>query len=448
MQDFTTGSILGKLLMFSIPMIIGALFQQLYGIVDAVVVGRFLGGGALAAVGISMSTFFFITSTLFGFTTGASVIISQFFGAKSHDDLKNAVSTSIVFLTALAVVITVLGVAFTPLILRLLGAPADIFDLALVYMRVKMAGLVFPVFFNMYTAYLRAVGNSRTPLYILIFSTTFNGVLNIVLVLLLGLGLGAVAAGTVLAQAIATMLCFFYTRKHVKLLHTSKLSFYYSHFTKIIKYGMPAAIQLSLVSLAMLTITRLINSFGYEAMAGITAAGRIDQMAILPVITLSLALSTFVAQNMGAGLEERAIKGLWSILLCMVLLAAVISAIIIAIGPWLMVMFIDLNEPGADVIMQTGLNYLNILVLFYFLFAILFGFNGFFRGVGDAVIAMVFPVVSLTIRTLSAYGLVNFGGMGPEAVGWSIPVGWSVTSVLSFVYFKKRLWVGKTVVNK
>ena len=448
MQDFTTGSILRKLLIFSIPMIIGALFQQLYGIVDAVVVGRFLGGGALAAVGISMSTFFFITSVLFGFTTGASVIISQFFGAKSHDDLKNAVSTSIVFLTILAVVITVLGVAFAPFILRLLGSPTDIFDVALVYMRVQMAGLVFPVFFNMYTAYLRAVGNSRTPLYFLIFSTTFNGVLNIVLVLLLGLGLGAVAAGTVVAQAIATMLCFFYTRKHARLLHVSRLSFHFSHFTKIIKYGMPAAIQLAFVSLAMLTITRLINSFGYEAMAGITAAGRIDQMAILPVITLSLALSTFVAQNMGAGLEERAVKGLWSILLCMVLMAAFISAIIIAVGPWLMAMFIDANEPGADLIMQTGLNYLNILVLFYFLFAILFGFNGFFRGVGDAVIAMVFPVVSLTLRTLSAYGLVHFAGMGPEALGWSIPIGWSVTSLLSFAYFKKRLWVGKTVIER
>ena len=448
MLDFTTGGILRKLLMFSIPMIIGALFQQLYGIVDAVVVGRFLGGGALAAVGISMSTFFFISSMLFGFTTGASIIISQFFGAKQNNDLKNAVSTSIVLLTALAVVLTVLGVVFAPSILRLLGSPYDIFDYALVYMRVQMTGLVFPVFFNMYTAYLRAVGNSRTPLYFLIFSTTFNGALNIVLVLWLGLGLGAVAAGTVVAQAIAALLCFFYTRKHARLLHVVKLSFDYSHFAKIIKYGMPAAIQLSLVSLAMLTITRLINSFGYEAMAGITAAGRIDQMAILPVITLSLALSTFVAQNMGAGLEERAIKGLWLILLCMVLLAAAISAIIIAVGPWLMAMFIDTAEPGADIILQTGLNYLNILVVFYFLFAILFGFNGFFRGVGDAVIAMVLPVASLTLRTLSAYGLVHFAGMGPEALGWSIPVGWSVTSLLSLVYFKKRLWVGKTVTAK
>ena len=132
MQDFTTGSILRKLLLFSVPMIIGALFQQLYGIVDAVVVGRFLGGGALAAIGISMGTFFFITSMLFGFTTGASVIISQFFGAKQNDELKNAVSTSFVFLTALAVVLTALGVAFAPSILRLLGAPADIFDYALV----------------------------------------------------------------------------------------------------------------------------------------------------------------------------------------------------------------------------------------------------------------------------------------------------------------------------
>ena len=431
--------------MFSIPMIIGALFQQLYGIVDAIVVGRFLGGGQLAAVGISMSTFFFITSMLFGFTTGASVIISQFFGAKQYDDLKNAASTSVVFLAALAVAITAIGVGFAPLVLRILGAPEDVFGYALIYMRILMAGLVFPVFYNLYTAYLRALGNSRTPLYFLIFSTTFNGVLNIILVVFLGLGLGAVAAGTVVSQAIATMLCIFYVKKHAKLLHISKLIFDSSHFKQIIKYGAPAAIQLSLVSLAMLTITRLINSFGYEAMAGITAAGRIDQMAILPVLTLSLALSTFVAQNMGAGLEGRAIKGLWSILLCMVGLSFVITGFVITFGPFFMAMFIDSGEPGADIIMQAGLSYLNVLVLFYFLFAILFGFNGFFRGVGDAVIAMVFPVISLTLRTLSAYGMVHFFGMGTEAIGWSIPIGWSISGLLSYIYFKKRLWVGKTV---
>ena len=448
MQDFTTGSILRKLLMFSIPMIVGALFQQLYGIVDAIVVGRFLGGGALAAVGVSMWTFFFVTAMIFGFTTGASVIVSQFFGAKQNADLEKAVSTSVVFFAALTTVLTVLGILFAPFLLRLLGTPEDIFDYALLYMRVQMSGLVFIVFFNMYMSYLRALGNSRTPLYFLIFSTTFNGALNIVLVLVLGLGLGAVAAGTVVSQAIAAMLCVFYTRKHARLLYTTKIAFVISHFKHIIKYGTPAAIQLSLVSFAMLVITRLINSFGYEAMAGITAAGRIDQMAILPVSTLSLALSTFVAQNMGAGLEDRAIKGLWSILLSMVLMAAAISTVIIITGPWLMAMFVDANEPGADLIMQTGLNYLNILVVFYFLFAILFAFNGFFRGVGDAVIAMVFPVASLTLRTLGAYGLVHFAGMGPEALGWSIPIGWSVTSLLSFVYFKKRLWVGKTVIRK
>ena len=448
MQDFTSGSILKKLLVFTLPMLIGALFQQMYGIVDAVVVGRFLGGGALAAVGISMTAFWFIISMLFGLTTGASVIISQLFGAKDNRELEKAVSTSVVLFFIISVTLTIIGVVFTPTLLRLLNAPAEIFDDAALYMRVQMGGLVFPMFFNMYTAYLRAIGNSRTPLYFLIFSTTFNGVLNVVLVVGLGFGLGAVAAGTVVSQGIAAVLCYYYVKKHARIIHVKKLEFDTSLFGKILKYGTPAAFQLSLVTLAMLTITRLINTFGTEAMAGITAAGRIDQMAILPVSTLSMALSTFVAQNIGAGLEERAIKGLKTILLSMVLMAVGISAIVILVGPWLISMFIDLNEAGAELIMQTGLDYLNIMVLFYFLFAILFAFNGFYRGVGDAFIAMVFPVLSLTLRTLSAYGLVHFGGMGPEALGWSIPVGWSVTSLLSFVYFKKRLWVGKAVTKK
>jgi putative MATE family efflux protein len=445
MKNFTTGNIAKQIVIFSLPMLVGSMFQQMYGVVDAVVVGRFLGGDALAAVGVSMSAFFFLTAALFGLTTGASVIISQFFGSKQHDKLERAMSTSVLFLAGLAAAITALGVVLTPAILRGLGAPEEIFAQASIYMRIQMGGLVFPIFFNMYTAYLRALGNSRSPLYILMFSTTLNALLNILFVVVLGLGIAAVSVGTVISQGVAAVLCYLYIRKNVPLLRVSKLVFDKQLFVSVLKYGTPAALQLSLVSLAMLTITRLINSFGAAAMAGITAAGRIDQIAILPVSTLSLALSTFVAQNMGAGLEDRARKGLSTTLLYMVLLAAATSAILIITGPWLISMFIDQTDPNVTEILHTGQTYLSIMVIFYFLFAILFAFNGFFRGAGDAVIAMVFPVCSLTIRTLSAYALVYLGGMGPEALAWSIPIGWAVTSLASWVYYRKRLWVGKVV---
>jgi len=514
MNDFTQGNIAKQIILFSVPMLIGSLFQQMYGMVDAVVVGRFLGSGALAAVGVSMSAFQFFIAALFGLTTGASVVISQFFGAKAHGKLRVVMSTSVIFLTALSLVMTVLGTIFTPTLLRFLNAHAAVFDYAVTYMRVQMSGLVFVIFFNMYTAYLRAMGNSRTPLYILIFSTTFNGLLNILLVVVLGLGVGAVSAGTVVSQGLAALICYIYTRRNVPLLrvirhvpeaqvqaeathsaearvqvkipadakaqvqkmgtisaqqassaansksaaanNTEKpaltfnifgIIFDWNLFTLILKYGLPAALQLSIVTFAHLTITRLINDFGTAAMAGITSASRIDQMVMMPVSTLSLALATFVGQNMGANMEERAKQGFRTTLMYMVGLAVAISAILFIASPWLVSVFVDASDIYASEILHTGQSYLRILSAFYFLFAFLFGFNGFYRGAGDAVIAMIFPISSLTIRTLSAYGLVHLAGMGPEALAWSVAIGWGITSSVSFIYYKKRLWAGKVAVK-
>jgi len=201
---------------------------------------------------------------------------------------------------------------------------------------------------------------------------------------------------------------------------------------------------MSLISLAALFITRLINHFGPAAMAGITAVGRIDALAIMPIATIGMALSTFVAQNMGAGIEKRAIKCFRVSLLYMLGFAVFISTVLMIFAPQLISMFIDQSDANYSEILNVGQSYLSIMVIFYFLFAFLFAFNGFFRGAGDAIIAMVFPVLSLTTRTISAYMMVHFAGMGPEALAWSIPIGWGLSSFLSFIYFKKRLWVGKT----
>jgi len=443
MKDFTSGSISKPLMAFAAPMIIGNLFQQLYSIVDAIVVGRYVGGGALAAVGISMNMVMFIVSILIGLTTGASVVISQFFGAKEYDKLKSTVSVSIIFMAGLSVVLTVLGLVFAPHLLRMLNTDPMIFDDALLYMRILMSGIVFPVFYNMYTAYLRALGDSRRPLYILIFTVILSGVLTLYLVIIRGMGVAGAAASTIFSQFVATILCILYARRYVPLLQIKKLTFDYKLFRLIIRYGAPAALQMSIVSLASLFITRLINSFGPAAMAGITAVGRIDQLAIMPVGTLSMAMSTFVAQNMGAGLEDRARKCFRITMVYMLVFAIGISIVLMAFGPELISLFLNQEDINSPEILRIGTSYLNIMVVFYFLFAFLFAFNGFFRGVGDATIAMVFPVVSLTIRTLSAYGMVNFLGMGPEALAWSIPIGWLISSAASCVYYKKRLWVGK-----
>lgn len=448
MKDLTVGSPARQIVLFSLPMLIGNIFQQVYSMVDAIVVGRFVGGTALAAVGVSMSVLQFLLAVLIGLTTGASVVISQFYGAKQYDRLKRTVATSVVFLAALSVAITIFGISGSSFLLRLLDVPDDIFADAGLYLRVLMGGMVFSVFYNMYTAYLRALGDSRTPLYFLICSTILNTALDLLFVIRLGMGVFGVALATIIAQAVAAVLCFMYAHKKVPLLRVSGLIFDKELFRTILKYGTPAALQLSLVTLANLTITRLINSFGASAMAGLTAAFKIDQLATLPISNLSMALSTFIAQNMGAGLDKRAKKGFHSTLIFMLLLAFALSAILTGFGPKLISLFMDQNEKGSAEILQFGLNHLNIMVTFYFLFSFLFGFNGFFRGAGDAVIAMVLPVLSLTVRTLSAYALVNLAGMGPEALAWSIPIGWGLSSLAGWIYYHKQLWVGKTVVKQ
>jgi len=443
MNDFTKGSIAKKLIAFAVPMLIGNLFQQLYNIADALIVGRFVGGGALAAVGISMNIAIFFTSVLIGLTTGAAVVIAQFFGAKQHDRLKSAVSVSIVFYIILSVLLSVFGVLFAPQMLRMLNASPDIFDDALIYLRIVMGGMVFPVFYNMYIAYLRALGDTRRPLFILIFTVLLNVALTLYCVVWLDMGIAGAAISTVFSQMLATLLCYLYARRFVPLLKVKKLFFDFQLFRTILRYGAPAALQLSFISLAQLFITRLINHFGSAAMAGITAVGRIDALAIMPIATLGMALSTFVAQNMGAGMEERAKKSFYISLGYMLSFAVLISAVLMIFAPQLISLFLNPDDVNSPEILNVGQSYLNIMVVFYFLFAILFAFNGFFRGVGDAIIAMVFPVMSLTIRTVSAYALIYVAGMGPEALAWSIPIGWGVNSLASFVYYKKRKWVGK-----
>ncbi|MDR1664965.1 MAG: MATE family efflux transporter [Clostridiales bacterium] len=447
MKDFTRGNITRQIILFSIPMLIGNVFQQLYSMVDAVVVGRFVSGTALASVGVAMNVLQFLIAALIGLTTGASVLISQFYGAKQPDRLERTVATSVIFLAVFSVGVSVIGVVFAPLILRLLNTDPEISGDAALYMRVLMAGMLFPIFYNMYTAYLRALGDSRGPLFILICCTVLNTGLDLLFVIQFNMGVFGVAIATVIAQCVSAVLCFLYARFRVPLLHIKKLGFDKSLFVSILKYGLPAAFQLSIVSLASLTITRLINAFGPAAIAGITAAAKIDQLAIMPVSSVSMALSTFVAQNMGANQEDRAKKGLRSAFVIMTALALCISGLLFIFNPSIVKLFLNQNDADTAEILRVGLEYLNILVAFYFLFASLFAFNGFFRGVGDAVIAMAFPVISLTIRSVAAHLLVRYAGMGPEALAWSIPVGWGITSLASFVYYKKRLWAGKVSVR-
>jgi putative MATE family efflux protein len=429
-------------------MLIGNIFQQAYTMADTVIVGRFINGEALAAVGTAGAIINFLLSVLIGLTTGASVLVSQFYGAKEEEYLNRTVSTSIIFMGAFSIVISLIGVFGASMLLKLINVPSDVFDDAKIYLQLIMGSMIFPMFYNVYTAYMRALGDSKRPLYILILATILNVILDIIFVAYFKWGIPGAAWATIFSQIVAFVLCYLYAIKYLPLLRIKKLIFDVKLFKAVLKYSVPAAIQLSITSLASLTITRLINSFGAVAVAGYTAATRIDMFAMMPLNNLSMATSTFVAQNIGAGLEERAQKGFRSAMLFMVGIGIFVSALAVIFGKWMIGLFVDAADPSSTEIIRVGTEYLSIIAIFYVLFAVFFSFNGFFRGAGDAVIVMILTITSLTIRTVSAHILVSQFGFGPEAVAWSIPIGWGLCGLFAFIYYKKRMWVGKAVVNR
>ena len=444
MIDFTKGNITKQIAVFSLPLLFANVLQQAHSMVDAIIVGRFIGGSALAAVGISGFIFVFMLAIMFGLATGASVLISQFYGARQEENLRRTVSTSFILLSGLALAVSLLGAVFTPSLLRILDVPADAYADAVVYLRILIVGnTILGLVYNLFAAYLRALGDTRGPLYILLVSVVLNLFLTTWFVVTLDLGVAGAAWATILSQAFASVLTYLYAVKYAPVLKLSGFVFDREIAKSVLRYSIPAAIQFSLTSLNTLIIMRLVNSFGLSAAAGFTAAARIDQFAILPMSSISVAISTFVAQNMGAGLEDRAKAGFRSSFLFMVTIGLFSSVFIRFFAGWIVSMFVDPTAAHAYDIMLIGTEYLMVIANFYILFAIFFAFNGFFRGVGDAVIVMILTVTSLTIRMVSSHVLAHFTDLGPVSVAWAIPIGWTLCSMYCFWHYKTRRWDGK-----
>ena len=448
MIDFTSGNPMKQIFNFALPMLVGNLLQQLYSMADTIVVGRFVSGTALAAVGSSSSIIQFLVSVLIGLTTGASVVISQFYGAKKEAELKRTVSTSIIFMAVFSIIITIGGVAGAGPLLRFLGVDESIYEGAKLYLTIIMAGVTFPVYFNMYMAYMRALGDSKSPLYILLFSTTLNIVLDVLFVAGLGWGIAGAAIATIIAQTLAMVFCIWVAVRKIHLLRINKLEFDKNIFKLILTYGVPSSIQLSITSLASMTIMRLVNSFGAITVAGFTAGVRVENFALMPLSNVFTAISTFVGQNMGANQEDRAKEGLMAGLKLMVVISIITSVLIIVFSRFLMAQFVGAGDINAAAIISEGTIYLSIISLFYILFAVFFAFNGFFRGVGDAIIVMILTITSLTIRTVSAHFLAANFGMGIASVAWSIPIGWGLCGAFGIFYYKMGWWRGKVATDK
>lgn len=444
MRDLTEGNVARLILRFSAPMIVGNIFQQLYNLTDTIIVGHFVGKEGLGSVGASAPIIFTLVSLIIGIASGGTIIISQLFGARDYKNLKSSISTLYLFLFFSSLIICTPGIIFSREIFQLLKLPRELMTNAILYFRIYMLGL--PIFFlyNATSAILNGLGDSKTPLYFLIFSTILNIILDLILIIIFKMGVGGAAIATVISEAIAFILIISYLNNVNPILKfdINNLSFNFNLFKKFINVGLPTGIQHILVSFGMTIIQAFVNKFGTNVVAAYSAASRIDSLAMLPAMTLGNALSIFTGQNIGAGKKERISKGLSATCKLSIVIALLISGLVIFSSESLMKIFISKNEVE---VINIGKKYLTIIGSSYFLFSLMFSLNGVIKGAGDTFISMLITFISLwIIRVPLAYTLsVKYEYSG---IWIATPISWAFGTLITYFYYKTNKWQSKNII--
>ena len=434
-KDLTEGKVSTRILGFALPMLLGNIFHQMYNIVDSIIVGKFLGDHALAAVGASFPIIFLLIAVGFGVTMGGNITISHFFGAGQNDNVRKTVDTMNIFILVVSVVFAIIGIIFSESIFRLIRLPEDIIPYASEYLVIYMMGLPFFFGFFNISAVLRGVGNSKTPFFLLVFATVLNILLDLYFVVVLKMGIGSVALATLISQGLAFFLAVFVLRNNELLkMKIRGIKFDWAIFMKSVRIGLPSGVQHILFSLGMMVVFAIVNQFGIQIIAAYSGALRLDGLAVLPAISLSAALSTFVGQNMGAAKISRIREGLYITLGLSVAISISIMVLFYFFGTELMLMFTDDRAVAAY-----GNDYLMITSSFYFALSVFFIFNAVMKGAGDVIIPLYITVISLwVIRIPFAYFLAPHWGV--TAVWWSAPAGWVIGMILSYFYYRTGRW--------
>lgn len=424
-------------------MLFGNIFQQMYNVVDSIIIGKVLGNEALAAVGASFPLIFALISFVVGIAMGSTIIIAQYFGAKDMVRVKRAIDTLYIFMFFASLALTVIGIYSSKYIFNLIQLPDDVIPLAVEYFTVYSFGFVFFFGFQGTSAIMRGLGDSRTPVYFLVISTLMNIALDLFFVLGLGWGVSGVAAATVIAQGGAFFSIVLYLNRYHSFLDFSplKMRFDKEMFRKSLKIGLPSGIQQTFVSVGFLALYRIVNTFGTPTIAAYSIAMRIDSFAVLPAMNFSAAISTFVGQNIGANKIERINRGLKSTLLMM----AVVSISITLLAVIFAEPIIGLFTNDAEVV-NIGKHYLYIVSPFYVIFSSMFVLMGVLRGAGDTITSMVITIITLWIIRIPASYFLSIE-IGSDGIWWGIPVAWVIGAGLSLIYYKTGRWKKKAVVK-
>ena len=439
-MDMTSGPIAGSILLFSLPLLAGNIFQQFYNTVDSIVVGNFVGPEALGAVTANLPATMMLISLFMGFSAGASVVISQYFGAKNEAKLRRAVHTSVVATLIISILMTALGLFLTPFLIRFMSTPPEIADLAAIYLRIYFAGLTGLMLYNMGSAILRAVGDSKRPLYFLIFSSLCNVFLDLFFVIRLKMGVAGVAYATIISQFLSTILVFFilFRTKEIYRISLNEMRIDPELLKRIVEIGLPTGLQLGLTSFSNVFVMSYINSFGAGSTSGWGAYQRIDAFTVLPVMSIGLAITTFVGQNAGAKNFDRIRRGVRVSLIMGLCITVLLSGILFLLAPQAIALF----NQDPDV-MYYGTLFLRMIAPLDFLVCFNQCYAGALRGMGEARAPMIIMLISfVAFRQVYLFTASHItGSIYPIALGY--PVGWALCSVLMVLYYRYSNWEEK-----
>ncbi|MDL2287754.1 MATE family efflux transporter [Oscillospiraceae bacterium OttesenSCG-928-F05] len=443
-RDMTQGSPLKQLILFSGPMLVGGIFQQLYNMVDTMVVGRFVGEKALAAVGATGSLNFLIVSLLIGLSSGLSIIFGQYFGAKDYAGIRRAFANAIYLTVGITVLVSAAGIIFARPLLQLLNTPEDILDLAWLYLVINLAGTIGIAVYNGAVGILRAFGDSFMPLIFLIVASTLNALLDLVFVLGFGMGVDGAAYATILSQALSAVITVIYMMRKMRFLRMPLKELRPSKDMTLLslRLTIPAALQNGTVAAGGMFLQRFINEYGSTVVAAYSAAQRVDQIAIQFTMTLGAAFGTYTSQNVGAGNYDRVNKGLKQALFLNVAISAFVTALILVFGKAFLGLFC---KPGETEVIRIGYEYLQIVSPFFIFVGGVFIFRNMFQGAGDVLFPFVMSAAELVARIVIAAMLT--GTLGYIGVFWGTPAAWILGSGIGVIYFFRGTWRTKSIVK-
>ena len=437
-RNLLEGSIWKGIVSFAIPMFLGNLFQQLYNTMDSLIVGKFLGSEALAAVTSSGSLIFLMVGFFNGIAMGAGVIISKYFGAKDYDNLKKAVHTDVAFGLVAGGLLTCIGMILAPQMLQWMGTPAEVLPNSIAYFRTYFMGSVAFVMYNIVMGILQAIGDSKHPLYYLIFSSIINVVLDLLFVGVFNWGVASAALATVISQATSAFLCFIrlVRTKDVYQVHIKEIRFHTQLLKQIIRVGLPTGMQNSIIAIANVVVQSNINAFGMLAVAGSGVYSKIEGFVFLPITCFSMSLMTFIGQNLGAKQYDRAKKGARFGVICSITLAELVGVLVYTFMP-VLATFFDSNPKVVEIATLQA----HTESLFYFLLAFSHCISGILRGAGKSAVPMYVMLISWCAIRITYITIAVQLVPVVQTIYWAYPLTWSISSIIFLIYYLKVDWV-------